>query len=135
MQERRVSEQEASPEGARWNNACYAKHVLGRVQRPGALALACTRMECKHVPKDDFVWFTVDSHGERKKSSKRIARKWCVNFEAPYENSSVFRCVVAVPYEAGYQGRKVFGLSLAHNLHGHEGKARVFPGLTNFGNV
>ena len=47
---------------AKWNNACCAQQITGQSGRPGASSLACVCMECKHMPKDDFVWFAADCH-------------------------------------------------------------------------
>ena len=59
--------------------ACNAKQVPGDAGRPRVSPLAYMCLECKHMPKDDFVWFALDCHGRRKKSSERIADVLCAN--------------------------------------------------------
>ena len=50
---------------------------LRLVRRTKAMIIAHVCVDWKHTHKDDFVWFAVHSHGNRKMSPKRMVRTRC----------------------------------------------------------
>ena len=93
-------------------------------------------MVCKHMPKDDFVWYIIDDHCHRKKSAKRMASICRANCGAKNDSSgcgcrvtlqygeeasdtrALFRAYSPTP---GVCGNVLVALGLANNLYVNEG--------------
>ena len=92
---------------AKWNEACVAKQDLGHAGNLRTLTMSYMGVECRHMPKYDFVWLVVDGHDKRKKSCTRLAGIWCFHCAAKYDNSC-YGCVASLQHESGSRGMKIF---------------------------
>ena len=63
---------------------------------------------CKHVPEDDFVWFTVEDGLHNKTASKRMVGTWCANCRKRCENEGC-ECVVVMQHDENGCDSSVFG--------------------------
>ena len=80
----------------RWTSVGYAQQVVGRAGTKSALTILFRCTECRPMPKDDFVWFSMRKR-EPVMSHKSCIRCTCAYCCAPSEHETG-TCIVSMQF-------------------------------------
>ena len=116
----------------KWHNIQFARQTVGKASEIGSLTISYCCNGCKHVPKDDCVWFCVEDGFHNTKATERMVGTSCANCGKecvtvqPSEDASKSVVFVAGMSAPGVTSTTLSVLTLATDVHvhwGHRGEA------------